>query len=206
MNCREFQDGLQDWLDGASEPSALREHARACDVCRPDYAAARALSRGLAALPRPTLTPAAVAQLTSTVARERRARRWRVAAASFAGVAAAVLVTVLTLRPGPAVPVVPAPASPKHVEIAARAETAQKAVVDLSRSVAAKTKSHVGVILAAATPDAPAPIALVPEFDDPIEPAAESLKQAGRTVAHSLEPMAQSAYQAVAFFARELGR
>jgi hypothetical protein len=88
-------------------------------------------------------------------------------------------------------------------ELTRSADDAQKAVASLTRSVAENAKSRFNVFL----PDAGSLEMSLPAltgFDEPLDPAAQSLKQAGLSVAHSFEPIAHTTARAFDFFAREM--
>ena len=218
MNCRECQDQLQACLDEGRlmVSSEMHEHGRDCEACRRDVAAARVLLGGLASVAKPEASKLMTASITAAiradyVARRRRSTyRWY----ATAGLAACLLVLFgmgwlapLWQATAPQVAVRPdlkrpAPALPAS-ELALRAEDAKKAVASLTRSVAETTKSRVSSFL-------PEPRSLevslpaLPEFDEPLDPAAKSLRQAGLSVAHSLDPVAQTTARAFGFFAREM--
>jgi hypothetical protein len=94
MQCHEFHNRLQDWLDGessAAEADRLQTHAATCPACRARADEFRALRRALAALPAPALS---AEQGERMLARARpRRRAWPMMAASAA--AAAVLTAAL---------------------------------------------------------------------------------------------------------------
>src|SRR5438132_4205560 len=79
MNCLEFQQWLQQELDGAgaARPPAALEHLAACQECKALATAARGLEAGLAALPRPQPAPLLTASIVTAVLEDRR-RRMRV--------------------------------------------------------------------------------------------------------------------------------
>ena len=216
MNCRDCQTWIENLLDGQASPEtdALREHLRQCRSCRRDVAAARLLLQGMTKTPKARIELAP--RLVAAVARDRadRKRRSTYRWYAIAGLAASLLFMfgfgnlaslwakkfeppqVATTTPQPPV------AEPQLTE---RADDAQKAVAKLTRSVAEKTKTHLEVLWSAANPrDAASVFPPLPDFDEPLDPAAESLRHAGRTVAKSLEPMTNPARQAFSFIAREM--
>ena len=216
MNCRECQDWLQSCLDdGRIDVRAdVRPHLAACKPCRRDLAAARVLLDGLASAPRTNSSKWLQASITAAVAAERVKRRRN----STYGWVGTLLLTAAVLalffigtfpasvnKPKTnAVAKIPEAAKAKeaNVELAQRAEDAQKAVARLTRSVTEKTKSRLNVFL-------PKPRSLDVElpffagFEEPLDPAAKSLKAAGLTMAHALDPVAHTTMQAFDFFARE---
>lgn len=93
MKCHDFENQLQDWLDGDLHPAQadrLRAHAEACPACAELARDYRALRRDLADLPAPELSPEQAQRLLAG-ARPRR-RAWPAAATTAA--AAMVLAAV----------------------------------------------------------------------------------------------------------------
>ncbi len=218
MKCRECEEQLQACLDDGRLmlSSEMHDHVRECEACRRDVGAARVLLGGLSSLPKPETSQLMTASITAAVRADYVARRRRSTYRWYAtaGLAACLLVLFgmgwlaplwkATLPPVAVNadrkrPELEKPAS----ELALRAEDAKKAVASLTRSVAETTKSRVNSFL-------PQPGSLdvglpsLPEFDEPLDPAAKSLKQAGISVAHSLDPVAQTTARAFGFFAREM--
>lgn len=225
MNCRECQDLIHRFLDGEDvlRDADLQAHLDACAVCRRELAAARTLVGGLRTLPRPmpsvSLAPALVTavQQDRVVRRRRSVRRWYATAALAASLLLAigfghVVAPWRSVGPSPSVRIgdggpapVPSPEiRPEPAQLAERAGDATKAVASLTRSVAEKTRVNLELILAAANPLDEATLPTLPEFEEPLDPAAQSLRNAGLSVAQTLEPMAQSARQAFAYLAREM--
>ena len=227
MNCRDCQELVQRLLDGEPvlETPAVRAHLDQCASCRADFAAARMLLAGVGNLPRVEPPVTFAARMMGEIERDRQIRRRRSMWRWYATIALAASLLLLfgfenlvswwkqspdhttivkhkdKVEPGHKQDPPDAPQLTQH------AENAQKAVASLSRSVAEKTKTHLEVIWKAANPLEAAQSAVLPtlpEFEEPLDPATESLRQAGLTVAHSLEPMAQTTRQAFNFFAREM--
>ena len=215
MNCRDCRTWIENLLDGQTPPEtdALREHLRQCRSCRRDVAAARLLLRGMTKTPKASVELAP--RLVAAVQRDRadRKRRSTYRWYAIAGLAASLLFmfgfgNMASLwSKKPEQNVANGTAQPPTVEpqLTERADDAQKAVAKLTRSVAEKTKTHLEVLWSAANPlDAASVFPPLPDFDEPLDPAAESLRHAGRTVAQSLEPMTNPARQAFSFIAREM--
>jgi hypothetical protein len=211
MNCLDCRERIQSFLDGeASVGGELRDHLDACAECRREWAAAKMLQGGMSRLPRPQPSVTLASKLVAAVAEDQRVRRrrWIQGVAWISGVAA-VLFAVLAL---------PHLWRTNEVQVAERtnrlstdpsqlareAEDAQKAVASLAQSVKEQTKANWQMLLSAANPLESTETPGMPKLDDPLDPAAESLKQAGRNMVHSLEPMATSARGALAFLTREL--
>jgi hypothetical protein len=208
---------MQSYLDGDTpETAELRDHLDTCAECRREWAAARMLRGGMSRLPRPQPPVSLTAKLVAAVAEDRRVRRrrWIQGVAWISGVAAALFAVLVLPHLWRSDVQVVAERTNLHptgpTQLAREAEDAQKAVASLAQSVKEKTKANWQMLLAAAnplesteTPETPETPGL-PKLDDPLDPAAESLKQAGRNMVHSLEPMATSARGAFAFLTREI--
>jgi hypothetical protein len=221
MNCPECADAIQRYLDG-DEPvpavaPAWQEHLQTCGRCRRDFAAAQALRQGLRELPRPEVPVTLPARLVELVDRDRRFRGrlgwWR--NAWILATAASLLAFVgynLIPRETPPNPVGPlvdnkqVSPEPKKADAAPRTEDATKAVTALAQSVQENSSAPLSVLLNHANPLERTP--KVAQIDaEPLEPAmqaAQSLRSAGRSMAETFEPMANSARQAALFFAREI--
>lgn len=93
MKCSEFDNQVQDWLDGelsADRAAALQAHAEACPDCRARAGEFRVLRAALAGLPVPALSGERAERLLKTA----RPRRWlhpALAAAAAFALAALVL-------------------------------------------------------------------------------------------------------------------
>lgn len=215
MNCRDGQNLIQRFFDGEStlDSPELRGHLELCADCRQDVASARLLKSGLGQLPKPAPRPV-TARLVAAVLQDRETRRRRSAYRWYAtaGLAASILLlaglgsvsSLFKKSPAPTPMVKQPTAELEPVQLTQRADDAQKAVASLTRSVAETTKNQFEVLLAAApSVEVPAGLAL-PEFDEPLDPATQSLRQAGITMAMSIEPVTKSARQAFAYFTRDL--
>jgi predicted anti-sigma-YlaC factor YlaD len=226
MNCPDCLDRLQQQLDGAATPDRdlLDAHLAGCRDCRERFAAAQRLAEGLRTLP-PPAPPAALAdRIVAAVLRQRRARqrlrRWLLAGAAAA---AALLAATLAgfLRPGAPAPgprpeppraliqrepkqPVPTPALPPLRESVAEARSA---VTALTEDLAARTRAQARLLLSAAAPLDPMavpPLPGVAGLEEPLEPAARSLRESGHGVSTSLETVAGSARRAWSYFLHEL--
>jgi predicted anti-sigma-YlaC factor YlaD len=230
MNCRECQSLVQRLLDGERIELSpeLRAHLDQCSDCRRDLAAARTLLAGMRQMPSPPGPTMPASAIVLAAERDREARRRRVWYRWYATVALAAALLLFVgfghlvtwWQGGPMATGTMAQKNDGHIErapapeprpdtapLAQRADDAQKAVASLGRSVADKTRIHLGALLAAANPlEEIAQVDLTPlaEMEEPLDPAAHSLKQAGRSVAQTFEPVTRSARQALAYLAREI--
>jgi predicted anti-sigma-YlaC factor YlaD len=216
MNCPDFADAIQRSLDGDESSlgsPAWHEHLQACGRCRRDFAAAQMLRQGLRDLPRPE-TPATLSgRLVEIVDRDRRFRRrmgwWRNALIFATAASLLAVVGYNLLRPTPAPnQIAPTPELannqlPKSDDVP-RIYDAAKTVTALAQSVQDGAKAPLGVLITAALESAPTPTPIVAEPLDPAQQTAQSLRSAGRNVAETFEPVANSARQAALFFAREI--
>jgi predicted anti-sigma-YlaC factor YlaD len=219
MNCLEFNDRLQKMLDGASVPrdAVTAAHLGQCPACRELDAAARLLTQGLQSLPR--LQPSAL--LTQSIVsavfddRRQRVRRVRQRVALTFALAASIVILMIVgwLNQGPQpsakkmAQLPPPPQEPEAPKLIQRADDARVAVTAWTERVAGQTKEQAKLLLAVAnTFDLP-PMANLPELSDlqePLDPAAKSLRQATQTVANGMEPITNSARRAFTFFVKEL--
>src|SRR5262245_44196668 len=219
MNCHEFQDWLQKLLDDGANycPPEAAAHVAECAPCRELHSAARQLMNGLTALPRPQAAPLLTQSIVAGVLEERRLRLRRVrqrVAVTF-GLAAAILLLMLVGWLNQAPPIdkhkfaepprpAPAPAVPKFAE---RADEARGAVAQLTERVADETKQQAKLLMTVANSFDLPPMGSLPglnELDVPLDPAAQSLRNATETVASGIEPITNSARRAFTFFVREM--
>jgi len=213
MKCRECHEQLQQALDNGQliVSSEWGEHLHACEPCRREVSAARVLLGGLASLTKPQTSRLLSASITAAIGADRQARRRR---ATYRWYATATLAAslLLLLGMGSLAPLWKTPVAPlakqrdtkqPDAELTRSADDAQKAFASLTRSVTENTKSRLHVFL----PDPGSLEVSLPAltgFDEPLDPAAQSLKQAGLSIAHSFEPIAHTTARAFDFFAREM--
>lgn len=103
MKCSEFDNQVQDWLDGelnADQAAALQAHAEACPACRARAGEFRALRAALAGMPAPALSSERAERLLKTARPRRRMHPALAAAAAFA-LAALILPFADWNRTGP---------------------------------------------------------------------------------------------------------
>jgi len=210
---------LQRRLDGAgaADPDALELHLTGCPDCRKLHQAAQLLEEGLHELPRPVPPPRLAGRIVSQILADRCSRvrrRWWILPVAAA---ACLLLTPLGLallgifgsRPadsgGPvarrqdqAKPPALAPAL-EHTVVEAGA-----AVTDLTDRLAHQTRRRAQQLLTAAAPlDVPAALPNLGTLQAPLDPAAQSLRQAGEGVSAGLETVTGSARRAVAYLVHE---
>ena len=227
MNCLECQAWLQRRLDGEAVPEAaeLEKHLAACPACRQQHLAAQVLLEGLRSLKRPLPAAEMSRRIVAGVLTERAARRrnLRRLAATTAALAAAILLMALggylwlpdsTKHADKTSEMVKQPiAKPPaafHEDAAPSlrqsAEDARLAVTSLTERLADKSKEQARWLWSAAGPLDVSPMLSLPavdELEQPLDPAAQSLRQAGAGVSEGLQTVAQSAGRAVAYFMRE---
>lgn len=210
MKCLECQELLQRRLDGIplADHKGLEQHLADCVSCREQHAAAARLLRGLGTMQTPVPPPGLARRINAAVLRDRAVRRQRMKRRLYVTAALAASVFVMLLvsywqqprAPQPAgaletpvakanpTPSVPAPPAPEVEAPQARAGLSESVVESLN----------------ALLPDVPIKeLPAVAELE-PLDPAAQSLKQAGREVTASLQTVTRSARQAFDYFSREL--
>ncbi len=219
MNCPECLDLLQGHWDGTPlVPSPeLADHLRRCVSCRAMQVGGQVLLDQLQNLPAPQpplnfsrrLAEAVLADRQTR--RQRARRRFRLTAALAASVLLMAVVGSLLLPSRPTLNPVPI----DHVQqenhgetlhLAASVADARQAFASLSERLADKAKEQTKLLFSAA------PRISMPDMNDlkdgaeplSLEPAAQSLKKAGREVADGFKPVATTTRQAVAYFFREL--
>jgi hypothetical protein len=220
MICLEYQDLLQNRLDGDAPISSpeIEIHLSQCPSCRTLHTSAEALLEGLKTLSPPT-GPADFAQrLARAVLEDRRLRlrRVRLRLAVTAALAASVLIMAIAgyyLLPVPSKPALPVVKDKKTPDpndesphLAKSANDARHAALALSGRWADKSKEGIRMFLATTNSIEILEIDDLPDLDDPLElqPAAQSLRQAGHDVAENFQPFAKSAQRAFSYFLREL--
>jgi anti-sigma factor RsiW len=204
MNCLECQDWLQRRLDGlgAGDDKVVEQHLSGCGACRAQHAAATRLLQGLRRLPSVSAPPDLHQRVVAAVLKDRVLRRRRMTQRLYVTAALAASVFLMLLisysmqqRPAPG----PAPVEPPPL---VQSQPAPEVSPDERRPGAALPEAMVQS-LGALLPDMPKDLPAVAELE-PLDPAAESLKQAGREVTASLQTMTRSARQAFDYFSREL--
>ena len=219
MNCPELHNWLQQVMDGADlpVPPDAAAHLAQCPACRELESAARLLKGGLQSMPPPQtsalLTQSIVAGILDD--RRRRLRRVRRRMVLTFALAASILILMLVgwLNQGPqskkhqSVKNKPTPDEPEMPKLVHRAEDARAAVASLTERVADQTKEQAKVLMAVANTLDLAPMATLPglsDLEEPLDPAAQSLRQATQTVTSGIEPITNSARRAFTFFVKEM--
>jgi hypothetical protein len=218
MTCVECQEYLQRVLDGELDAggTAVAEHLAACVSCSPLQTAGRRLQEGLRQVAAPHLpqdfAERVVARVVADQLHRHRLRRRLFATAALA---ASLLLAVFAgyrwynaKEPNPASPEnmansgdttpkdpTPTP-SPRE-----RVTGAGEAVASLSRRATEETVEQTRLLWPVAT----APLSFDGiDLQTPLEPPAQSLREAGQHVSSGLEPVANSARRAMNLFWREL--
>jgi hypothetical protein len=220
MNCREFVDVLQDHLDGNPLPSteSVTAHLRQCPACADLHAASRRLVRGL----RLSTPPAPPAELAPAIAAAavRAFRRKRVLHRSaFAVAMAAAVMIVLGLRfaigpshiptpvpelakgipPRPAIVAAGPREKPTSPPLRSAVEEVREAMASFTTRAADEAMGQTRLLL----PAVPGSTLGKLDFaatDAPTRP----LREAGKNLTASLDPVANSARRAVDLFLRDL--
>jgi hypothetical protein len=218
MTCVECQEYWQQILDGRPEAdnTSFAEHLAACPACGQGNTAVRRLRDGLhlvAAPPLPSNFAQRVSQrvIADQVGRRRQRRRWFAAAVLAASLFLAVFAGYRWINPkepgpvspgpvaegGKGAPEAPTPAPSPRASVTGAGE----AVASLSRKATEETVEQTRLLW---------PVATAPLFFDgidlqtPLEPPAQSLREAGSGVSSGLEPVANSARRAMNLFWRDL--
>jgi hypothetical protein len=208
MKCLECQDWLQRRLDGVklADEKGLDQHLAGCSSCREQHAAATRLLQGLARVGTPVPPPDLARRVTALVLKDRVLRQGRMTRRLYvtAALAASVFLMLLisyALQPRPT----PSPGVQEPTPLVQKAHPAlpQGDEIPLRPAQPALPESLVQS-LEALLPDVPVKeLPAVAELE-PLDPAAQSLKQAGREVTASLQTVTRSARQAFDYFSREL--
>jgi predicted anti-sigma-YlaC factor YlaD len=216
MNCLELQDMLQDMMDGAAAPAPSPEaaaHLADCAACRELFGAAQTLGQGLTLLAKPEPSPLLTQSIVASVlAEHRRVHQVRRRIVLAVGLAASILLALLVgwfvQPPAPEnkgiVQQAP-PQAPEAPKLVQRAEDARTAVASLTERVADQTKEQAKLLMAVADSlDLPTNLPALNGWEEPLDPAAKSLRQATQTVADGVEPITRSARRAFTFFVNEM--
>jgi anti-sigma factor RsiW len=221
MNCPECLDFLQRRLDGVDDavPADLERHLAGCADCRAWFAAADRLQEGLRcqAAPRvPAYLTDAIVRALVTHERRRRRRRWLAAGAAVAaGVSIALLIGYRggqpsVPQPGPqAHQDNPAPTdrplpTPESPSLRRSVQEARSAVAALTEDLTTSTRRLLGSATSPLQANAFAPLPTVADLEQPLQPAARSLRDSGRGVSISLATVTGSARRAMDYFFQEL--
>jgi len=222
MNCLDCQALLQQRLDGLPtlRTPEFDQHLAQCAACRELDAAARLLDHGMRSLSRPAPSDALAARIVQAALADRdlRRRRVRLRLIMTAALAASILLLMFTgyllptkdrprdnpdviAQKDPRPKAAPAPEN-KAPALGVRADEARQAVARLTERVADNTREQAKALLAMAKP-----LEIAPDLDgwkEPLDPAAQSLKEATQTVAEGIEPMTRTARGAWNLFVKEL--
>jgi hypothetical protein len=214
MNCLECQDDLQRRLDGGhgGDDKGLEQHLAACASCRETHAAALRLQQGLRQLRR-LVPPADLGtRIAAAVLKDRAHRRGRMTRRLYLTAALAASVFVMLLlsyslhnRTEPTGVRGPYVAQPKPHVPQPPADKSGDERQARSDSLVERTRDQLNVLIPAIIdPDVRVDeLPSVAELES-LDPAAQSLKQAGREVTASLQSVTRSARQAFDYFTREL--
>jgi hypothetical protein len=221
MKCHECQEWLHRKLDGdgATASVALERHLAHCPVCRGRHQAALLLLDGLHALKRPAPPPGLTQRIVASVLADRQARRirLRLRLATTLALAASLLFAALAgyiwlPKPKPTAPdmagkrIEPRPQPDVVVDspsLAKSVEEAREAVASLTEKIADKSKEQARLWWPAASIDLAGALP-VSKLEQPLAPAAQSLRHTGQGVSEGLQTVAQSARRALSYFVREL--
>jgi hypothetical protein len=215
MNCSECQAWLQLQWDGAKpiETAAVIRHLADCIDCRGWQKAIQRLQRGLKLFPRPAAPPHLAGRIVAQALNLRRERRRLLRRRfAFAALAAGIMLAILAgwfrlrfqdevaqrLAPPSAAqpPEGTVPASPRDT-----VEEAGSAVVSLSLQARDRTVEQTRWFWEAALP----PVKLENlDLPQPLQPPADSLKEASKGVSDGLQPVADHARRAFDLFLREV--
>jgi anti-sigma factor RsiW len=226
MTCDDCRQRIQAWLDGdPGGADGVEAHLAVCPACRALAGAARRLRTGLraAAAPIPPIDLADRIVAGVLADRRRRHSRRRLLFAGIAVAAAACLVVAVVLpKRGPDhtasvppsgkadvaenhTPLAPPrneptpepPAAPPSLN--ENVAEATSAVASLARRTADETLTSGQILLPTVPMDVP-----TPEMLGPLEPPAQSLREAGEGVATGLGPVTNSARRAFDLFLRDI--
>jgi hypothetical protein len=220
MNCREFVDVLQDHLDGIPLPSSqvLMAHLRECPACAELHVASRRLLRGLR-LSTPPAPPAELAPAIAAAALREFRRRRLLRRSAFAIATAAAVLIVLGLRfaiqpghkpspvsemakgthPSPAIAAAGRRQEHTSPPLLSAVEEVGEAVASLTTRTADEAMGGTRLLLPA-VPGSSLGKLDFPATDAPTRP----LREAGKNLTASLDPVANSARRAVDLFLRDL--
>jgi len=220
MNCSEFQNWLQERLDGeAANGNDTDGHLPVCSSCRELEAAAgrlvRVLKTRVPPMPPSEMTDQIVSLVVSDLAYQHQIRkRWNRRLATTAALAASVVLAIAwgyswwqtNRKPGPSNPELVATQEEKSAPAQPRPslniQEAGSAFVALVNRTADETVGQGRVLLPQGV-SAPA-LSASQDWQPSLEPGAESLREAQEGVALGFEPVTSSARRAVNLFLREI--
>jgi len=217
MSCSEFQQRLQQRLDGEPkpEPNPIERHVVQCSACRALEAAADRLEEGLRLL-RPPAAPDDLGQriVAGVLADQRHRLRYRRLALAGA-VAASLLLAVFlgySWRPAPPEAMVkdskrqePAAVATHDASLDESVHEASTALVSLMNRTADQAVEQGRVLIPPVQVAMPA-LPPADAWQAPLEQPVASLRTARHGVAVGLEPVTNSAVRAVNLFWREIPR
>jgi hypothetical protein len=218
MTCVECQECLHRLLDGpaGAVDGSVAEHVAACPECGSLQLAGRRLQDGLRLVsapqpPRDFVERVVASIIADRLGRRQSRRRWFAAAALAASLLLAILAGYRWLglgetnrvQPGPiangSTPTreTPMPGPSPRDSVSGAGE----AVASLSRKATEETVEQTRLLWPVAT----APLSFDGiDIQTPLEPPAQSLREAGQNVSSGLEPVATSARRAMNLFIRDL--
>jgi anti-sigma factor RsiW len=217
MTCVEYLDYLQQALDGRTDAveAPVAEHLAACPACSQIHMAGRRLREGLRLVaapqpPRDFAERVAARIVADNFNRRRQRRRW-FAAALAASLLLAISAGYRWFNSNEPNPVKPGPVAdadnnaPRESAITSSSREkvtgAGEAVASLSRKATEETVEQTRLLWPVAT----APLSFDGiDLQTPLEPPAQSLREAGQSVSSGLEPVASSARRAMNLFWRDL--
>jgi hypothetical protein len=219
MNCHECLNWLQRRLDGEPGAPELDDHLTHCPTCRGQHVGFQLLLDAFHESRRPMPSPGLAGRIVAHVLADRQARRnrLRVRLATTVALAASLLLAALagyvwlpksnTGAPGDIVKgkVVPErqPAVVEPPSLSRSVEEAGAAVASLTERIADKGKEQARLWWPLTSGEVSRALPPV-KLEQPLDPAAQSLRQTGQGVSESLQTVAQSARRAVSYFFREL--
>jgi hypothetical protein len=209
MNCVEYQESLQEKLDGAhGQSDAARQHVRECSSCRELHQAAQRLLDGLGRAVPPTPSLELTAAIRRNVLGDMHRRRWQRRLLVSAAAAAVLLAASLGIARwrSPASPVaqavLPLENDTRQPSLRQSVERAGIAVAALTRRAANETLDESRFLFQVSMPDERRPQPAVQKLvqDAGLRP----LTAVKDGVSEGLEPVATSARRAVRLFWRDL--
>ena len=212
---------------------ALDRHVAQCATCRERFAAAAQLLAGLRSRPRPAPSPGLTPRIVAAALRDRQRRRTRVRRGLYLTFALAASILLMFLasaffdggkprNPDQREPIAQDDAAGKEAPVPRvkpddagpqaapnkrdRSDDGRNNLAALTGRLADKTIDQAKVLWTTANPVERMPIADMPKVPelDPLDPAAQPLRQATEEANASLHAVGQSARRAFDYFTREL--